>query len=113
MNENGQGDVLPKITLEDLRRISQESQTFDEYVDKIHKLCPGHGDVRPKPKTPTWAEILEQLNDLEKRLNELRTPPLIPEQRANEITDEELVQLWRECDCDPLKFAYKFREAAA
>jgi len=46
MNENGQGDVLPKITLEDLRRISQESQTFDEYVDKIHKLCPGHGDVR-------------------------------------------------------------------
>jgi len=62
---------------------------------------------------PSWSEILEQLDDLEKRLNELRTPPLTPKPKTKEITDAELVQLWRECECDPLKFAYKLKETEA
>lgn len=33
-----------------------------------------------------------------------------PQAAPRELTDAELLKIWRECDRDPLRFAYKLRE---
>lgn len=64
---SGHGAVRPNITLQTLRKISQESETFDEYVEKVNQLYTGQPPVRP----PTWADVLKKYAELDERLKKL------------------------------------------